>query len=102
MGVRSAQPSPDAWETGSRNGVRTVTGMSDMNPMNGITPVAWIEGYKSRRPMLPSEKRVTTDGTKRMLPAARADLGSRRPLLPWEHRLGNDWRSLLVAPANGE
>jgi hypothetical protein len=73
-----------------------------MSELNGISPVGWIEGYKSRRPKLPSEKRTTMEGAKRMLPAARAPMPARRPLFPWEHRLGNDWRNMLVAPAKGE
>ena len=62
----------------------------------------WVDGFGSRRPKMPSEQRDTAFGTKRMLPWARAEMGSPRPLLPWEHRLGNDWRSLLVSPAKGE
>jgi hypothetical protein len=54
----------------------------------------WIDGYQAKRPMMPSEARVTTEGTKRYLPWARADMGHPRPLLPWEHRLGNDWRGI--------
>ena len=72
-----------------------------MGTLNGITPFQWVDGFASRRPKLPSEKRVTATGTPRLLPAARADT-SKRPLLPWEHRLANDWRSRLVAPAMGE
>ena len=54
----------------------------------------WIGGYQANRPMLPSEKRTTVEGTVRRLPWARADMGSPRPLLPWEHRTGNDWRGI--------
>lgn len=54
----------------------------------------WIDGFVSKRPMMPSEKRDTVSGTKRYLPWARADMGEPRPLLPWEHRTGNDWRGL--------
>ena len=38
--------------------------------------------------------RDTDTGTRRLLPWARADMGSPRPMLPWEHRTGNDWRGL--------
>jgi hypothetical protein len=68
-----------------------------MNTFSGTSPVGWIEGHGARRPMLPSEHRITAEGTRRRLPWARADVGSRRPLLPWEHRLGNDWRGLRAS-----
>ena len=54
----------------------------------------WIPGGAAKRPMRPSEMRVTVNGTQRRLPWARADMGMGRPLLPWEHRLGNDWRGI--------
>ncbi len=59
-----------------------------------LLPWLWIDGHGSRRPMLPSEARDTGTGTRRLLPWARAEMGSPRPLLPWEHRTGNDWRGL--------
>jgi hypothetical protein len=65
-----------------------------MSTSSGTTPFGWIDGHGAKRPMLPSEHRVTVDGTRRLLPWARADHGAPRPLLPWEHRLGNDWRGV--------
>lgn len=59
-----------------------------------LLPWMWVEGFDSRRPMLPSEARAVGSGTKRRLPWARAEMGSPRPTLPWEHRTGNDWRGL--------
>jgi hypothetical protein len=44
--------------------------------------------------MRPAEARTTVEGTRRLLPWARADLDLPRPLLPWEHRTGNDWRGI--------
>ena len=38
-------------------------------------PFKWVPGHNARRPLLPSEMRTTVTGTKRMLPAARADMG---------------------------
>ena len=57
----------------------------------------WIPGHQANRPKMPSEARVTVEGTKRYLPWARADMGIKRPVLPWEHRLGNDWRGVKAA-----
>lgn len=57
-------------------------------------PFKWVSGFNARRPLLPSEKRTTVTGVKRMLPAARADMGAPRPMLPWAHRAGNDWRGI--------
>ena len=59
----------------------------------------WIDGNHARRPMRPSERRDTVEGTQRYLPWARASMGSGRPMLPWEHRTGNDWRGLRSSPA---
>lgn len=57
-------------------------------------PWKWVEGYNARRPLLPSETRTTGTATMRMLPSARADMGTPRPLLPWSNRGGNDWRGV--------
>ncbi|CAN5513498.1 hypothetical protein BH10ACT1_BH10ACT1_32390 [soil metagenome] len=57
-------------------------------------PFKWVEGFNARRPLLPSEMRTTVMGTKRMLPSARADMGSARPMLPWTNRAANDWRGI--------
>ena len=57
-------------------------------------PFKWVPGHNARRPLLPSEMRTTVTGTKRMLPAARADMGRTRPLLPWTNRASNDWRGI--------
>ena len=64
-----------------------------MTENQSLLPWMWVDGFKARRPMLPSEARVGA-GTKRLLPWARAEMGSPRPMLPWEHRTGNDWRGL--------
>jgi len=68
-----------------------------MSATNTLLASNWVEGHLANRPMLPSEMRVGTSGTRAKLPWARADLESPRPLLPWKHRTGNDWRSLRTA-----
>jgi hypothetical protein len=65
-----------------------------MSENQTLLPWLWVDGYGSRRPMLPSEMRDTSGGTRRLLPWARAEMDRPRPLLPWEHRTGNDWRGL--------
>jgi len=57
-------------------------------------PFKWVSGFNARRPLLPSEKRTTATGVKRMLPSARADMGRQRETLPWTNRAGNDWRGI--------
>lgn len=66
--------------------------MTDVSKID--SPWKWVDGHLARRPLLPSEKRTTVGGVKRMLPAARADMGMPRPLLPWVNRAGNDWRGI--------
>ena len=65
-----------------------------MSDNQSLLPWKWVDGFGSRRPMLPSESRDVGIRTKRLLPWARAEMGSPRPMLPWEHRTGNDWRGL--------
>lgn len=69
--------------------------MTDLNAGEKIAlPWKWVEGRQARRPLLPSEMRTAATRTRRLLPAARADMGSSRPMLPWQNRAGNDWRGV--------
>lgn len=67
-----------------------------MSPSTTLLPMKWIPGYAAKRPMLPSEARITGTRTKRLLPWARADFTEPRELLPWEQRTANDWRGLMA------
>ena len=60
-------------------------------------PFRWVAGAGSRRPLRPSEHRVTMTGTRRFLPSARATVSEPRPLLPWSNLAGNDWRGVKPA-----
>lgn len=66
-----------------------------MNPAPKVNlPFKWVPGHGARRPLLPSERRITQTGTQRMLPAARADMERPRPLTPWMNLASNDWRGI--------
>lgn len=88
------QPIANIGETGGSRVVRTLRAMTDTK---NLYAWKWIDGHGANRPMMPSEARTTTEGVKRYLPWARADMDQPRPLLPWEHRTGNDWRGIKAS-----